>query len=203
MGPRRSSCISSDQDTDRAALEHHPHHERALHRSGRGWLAPESPEPVPTSRKLTVAFGILDLTGCLVPMARTGRGVTLWSFLAEEVTPFMVSAIRVFGLEVLAAEDEGMALPDQEAVGRELLRLVFDARDGGPELPAVLTDLIADPDNEAAATSLTGRLFQTFKADPGMTSAAAAMIARFYRRQADGGDVQALLARPGRPLVLG
>ena len=117
----------------------------------------------------------------------------MWSFLAEEVTPFMVSAIRVFGLEVLAAEDEGMALPDQEAVGRELLRLVFDARDGGPEFPAVLTDLIADPDNEAAATRLTGRLFQTFKADPGMTSAAAAMIARFYRRQADGGDVQALV----------
>lgn len=126
-------------------------------------------------------------------MARTRRGVTLWSFLAEEVTPFMVSAIRVLGLEVLAAEDEGMALPDQEAVGRELLRLVFDARDGGPELPAVLTDLIADPDNEAAATRLTGRLFQTFKADPGMTSAAAAMIARFYRRQADGGDIRALV----------
>ncbi len=126
-------------------------------------------------------------------MARTGRGVTLWSFLAEEVTPFMVSAIHVLGLEVLAAEDEGMALPDQEAVGRELLRLVFDARDGGPELPAVLTDLIADPDNEAAATRLTGRLFQTFKADPGMTSAAAAMIARFYRRQADGGDIRALV----------
>jgi tetratricopeptide (TPR) repeat protein len=125
-------------------------------------------------------------------MARTERGVTLWSFLADETTPFMVSAIRVLGLEVLAAKDEGIALPDSEAVGRELLRLVFDARDGGPELPAVLTDLIADPDSEAAATGLTGCLYQAFQADPGLASAAAAMIARFYRRQADGGDVQAL-----------
>jgi hypothetical protein len=113
----------------------------------------------------------------------------LWSFLAGETTPFMVSAIRVLGLEVLAAEDEGMALPDSEAVGRELLRLVFDARDGGPELPAVLTGLIAEPDSEAAATGLTGCLFQAFQADPGLASAAAAMIARFYRRQADGGDL--------------
>src|SRR6266566_2841320 len=126
-------------------------------------------------------------------MARTGRGVTVWSFLADAVTPLMVSAIRVLGLEVLAAGDAGMALPDQGAVGRELLGLVFDARDGGPALPAVLTDLIADPDSEAAATGLTDHLFLTFKADPGMASAAVAMIARFYRRQADGGDVQALV----------
>jgi len=49
-------------------------------------------------------------------MARTGRGVTVWSFLADAVTPLMVSAIRVLGLEVLAAGDEGMALPDQGAV---------------------------------------------------------------------------------------
>jgi tetratricopeptide (TPR) repeat protein len=117
----------------------------------------------------------------------------LWSFLADEVTPFMVSAIGVLGVEVLAAEDEGLALPDQEAVGRELLLLVFGARDGGPELPAELTGLIADPDSEAAAAGLTGCLFQAFKADPGMASAAAAMIARFYRRRADGGDVRALV----------
>jgi len=117
----------------------------------------------------------------------------MWIFLAGEVTPFMVSAIRVLGREVLAAEDEDMALPDREAAGRELLRLVFDARAGGPELPVVLTGLIADPDSEAAATGLTDRLYQAFKADPRLASAAAAIIAGFYRRQADGGDLQALV----------
>jgi tetratricopeptide (TPR) repeat protein len=117
----------------------------------------------------------------------------LWSFLAGQVTPFMVPTIRVLGREVLAAGEEGMALPDSEAVGRGLLRLVFGAGDGGPELPTVLAGLIADPDSQAAAAELTDCLHQVFNADPGMASAAAAMIARFYRRQADGGDVQALV----------
>ncbi len=117
----------------------------------------------------------------------------MWSFLAGQVTPFMVPAIRVLGREVLAAGEEGMALPDSEAVGRGLLRLVFGAGDGGPALPTVLAGLIADPDSQAAAAGLTDCLNQVFNADPGMASAAAAMIARFYRRQADGGDVQALV----------
>jgi tetratricopeptide (TPR) repeat protein len=126
-------------------------------------------------------------------MDRTGKGITLWSFLPGKVTPFVVSAVRVLGRDVLAAGDEAMAPADREAAGRELARLVFGTRDGGAELPAVLAGLTADPDSQAAAAGLTDCLFQAFQADPGLASAAAGMIGGFYRRRADGGEVQALV----------
>jgi hypothetical protein len=42
-------------------------------------------------------------------------------FLPDEATPFMMSAVRVFGREVLAAGRESVTEPTQEAVGRQLL----------------------------------------------------------------------------------
>jgi tetratricopeptide (TPR) repeat protein len=106
----------------------------------------------------------------------------------------MVAAIRVFGPAALAADDDGDIQPSREAVGRRLLRLVFGAPESGQRFPSALADMLADPDGGPALDELARRARETFDSDPATASEAAAVIASFYRRQADAGDVDALLA---------
>jgi hypothetical protein len=118
----------------------------------------------------------------------------VWDFLADEARPFIAAAVRVWGIEVLATEGaDGPAASDREAAGRELLRLIFGTQHESGQLPAPLADPIADPASEAAVAGLSRQMDRILEADPRLSAAAADMITGFYRRQADAGDIQALV----------
>jgi tetratricopeptide (TPR) repeat protein len=117
----------------------------------------------------------------------------VWDFLSDEATPFMAAAVRGFGREVLAAEYESATPLSREDVGRQVLRLVFGAQDAGQAFPQALADVIAEPGSEPALAALTCRADEAFESDPAMASAAAVVLAGFYRMRADGGNVRALV----------
>jgi hypothetical protein len=115
-----------------------------------------------------------------------------WGFLADAATPFMVAAVRAFGLDAAISPSASGAAGDTETLGRELLRIVFGTVDGGGRRAEALAELAADPASLRAREQLTGRAFEVFEADRAVAAEAAATIASFYRRRADSGAVQAL-----------
>lgn len=86
----------------------------------------------------------------------------------------------------------GRSVPSRQAVGRQLLSLI-----SGPDSdhfpPDVLTELARDPNSGRARDELEHQAFAAFRADPVKASQAAAVIASFYRQQADRGDTAALV----------
>jgi hypothetical protein len=94
------------------------------------------------------------------------EAVLMWAFLPEEVELSMLEAIGAFGSEVLAPAHGEVARVDREGVGRQLLRLVFGADDGGGELPGVVAALVSDPDNEDAREDLVHWAFGAFSGPP-------------------------------------
>jgi tetratricopeptide (TPR) repeat protein len=116
----------------------------------------------------------------------------VWSFLPDEATPFVVAAVRLLGPDAFSDGQAGRAEPSREAVGRQLLSLIFGLR-GGQRLPDVLADLARGPDSRQALDELEHHMFEAFEADPARASEAAAVIAAFYRQRADAGDVGALV----------
>ena len=117
----------------------------------------------------------------------------MWRFLADETTPYVEEAVRVFGERVLAAEEEHAASDSQATIGRRLLHLIFGTQDDGQQLPGVLADLVDNPGSKPAQAALTNHVDATLEADPGMASAAIEIVAAFYRKRAEGGDLQALV----------
>ena len=117
----------------------------------------------------------------------------MWNFLSDEATPFMVAAVRAYQQGVLAAANERADPGSREDVGRDLLHLVFGTPHRGQEFPSVLAAILADPGSELAQADLMQQADEAFESDPAMTSAAAARISEFYRRQADAGNLQALV----------
>lgn len=91
-----------------------------------------------------------------------------WTFLPEQAVPFLTAAI------------EGTGEPGSQAVGRELLRL-FGAKAGPADA------------RQQARGELSASVRAALKADPALGPAAAAIIAAFYRAQADAGDFRALV----------
>ena len=105
----------------------------------------------------------------------------------------MVAAVRAYQQEVLAAENERADPGSRGDVGRDLLHMVFGTQDRGQEFPSVLAAILADPDSELAQADLMQQADEAFESDPAMTAAAAARISEFYRRQADAGNLHALV----------
>ena len=112
--------------------------------------------------------------------------------LSSGATPFVVAAVRMLGPADAGHEQAGVAGASREAVGRRLLSLIF-GREGDGGLPDVLAGLAFDPGSRQFLAELDHQAFGAFEADPVMASEAAAVIAAFYRQQADAGDVQALV----------
>jgi hypothetical protein len=105
----------------------------------------------------------------------------------------MTGALRVFGRRVLAAEEENAASDSQATVGRRLLHLIFGTQDDGQQLPGVLADLVENPGSKSACAALTYHVDAALQAEPEMASAVVEIITAFYRRRAEGGDLQALV----------
>jgi hypothetical protein len=118
----------------------------------------------------------------------------VWDFLANEVGPFIAAAVRVWGAEVLSADNaDSPAASDREATGRQLLRLVCGTHCDSRQLPDPVADLLADPDSDRTLARLVEHVDRNLEADPGLAATAVEMITGFYRKQADAGDVQALV----------
>ena len=118
----------------------------------------------------------------------------MWNFLPGEATPFVVAAVQVPGSDSFSYGQA--AVPSREAVGLQLLSLIFGPQ-AGQGLPDVLAGLARDPDSRQALAELERQAFEAFEADPAMAPQAAAVIAAFYRQRADAGDVQALVELGG------
>lgn len=114
-----------------------------------------------------------------------------WLFLADQAVPLMLAAVRAYGPRVLSDHCAGDAA-GPEAVGRDLLRVVFGSGDAG--LPDVLAELVRRPDDEQASEGLATRASEALEADPRVADEAAGMIAAYHRDRADSGDVQALVS---------
>ena len=116
----------------------------------------------------------------------------MWSFLPGEAAPFVAAAVRVLGSDAFSDGRAGRAVPSREAVGRQLLSLIFGLQ-GGQRLPGVLAELARDPGSLQALVELEHQVFEAFEADPARVPRAVAVIAAFYRQRADAGDVGALV----------
>jgi hypothetical protein len=114
----------------------------------------------------------------------------VWNFLPDKAAPFVVAAVQAPGPGSFS--DGHAAGPSREAVGRQLVSLIFGSQ-AGQRLPDVLAGLARDPGSRQARAELEHQAFGAFEADPAMASQAAAVIAAFYRQRADAGDVQALV----------
>ena len=118
----------------------------------------------------------------------------MWDFLPDEAAPFVVAAVRVPGPDSFS--DGQAAVPSREAVGRQILSLIFGPQ-AGQRVPDVLSGLARDPGNRQALAELEHQASRALRADPAVASQAAAVIAAFYRRRAAAGDVQALVELGG------
>jgi hypothetical protein len=67
--------------------------------------------------------------------------------IAAEVTPAAVAALSAYGMAVLAKAKEDLA-DATVGTGRRALQRIFGRRAEGEELPAVLVEVIENPDDE-------------------------------------------------------
>jgi len=104
----------------------------------------------------------------------------------------LVAAVRMLGPANADIEQAALAAPSREAVGRQLLSLIFGL-EGDEGLPDMLAGLARDPGSRQDLAELDHQAFEAFEANPGMAAEAAAVISAFYRRRAEAGDVQALV----------
>jgi hypothetical protein len=110
---------------------------------------------------------------------------------SEQAAWFMAAAAGAYGSQVLAApEDAGTAGP--EALGRNLLRLVFGAEAPARGMPARLSALIASPDSPVAMTALEVQIEEALERDAGLAAALEEMLNGFYREQFESGNGQVL-----------
>lgn len=116
----------------------------------------------------------------------------VWSSLPGQAARFLAAAIRVAGSDAGSGGHAGRAVPSREAVGRELLSLIFGLQ-GGQPLPEVLVELARAPDSRHALEELEHQVSGALEADPARVPRAVAAIAAFYWQRADAGDLGALV----------
>jgi tetratricopeptide (TPR) repeat protein len=104
---------------------------------------------------------------------------------------FVAQAVRAYGDRVLADAD-GLDGAGPQAVGRDLARLIFGGAEPGTGLPAQLEAVIGRPGSSPSQLALYGYVEERLQADPGLASAAAGVLGRYYQHQLESGDGQAL-----------
>jgi tetratricopeptide (TPR) repeat protein len=105
---------------------------------------------------------------------------------------FVAAAARVPGTDRLSDGQADLAGLSREAVGRQLLSLIFRPQDD-QSLSDMLAVLARDPGNRQAMADLQHQALEAFETDPTIASEAAGVIAAFHRQRADAGDVKALI----------
>ena len=84
----------------------------------------------------------------------------MWKFLPDEAVPFVVASTQVPGPGGLS---EGQAaVPGREAVGWQLLSLIFGPQ-AGPRLPDALSGLARNPHDRQALTELGHQVSEAFR----------------------------------------
>ena len=114
----------------------------------------------------------------------------MWSFLPDEATRFVVAAVRPLGPDAFSEGQAGRAVPGREAVGLQLMSLIFGLG-GGQRVPDALAGAGADPERLHWTNWNTSCL--RLSRESARASAAAGVIATFYRQRAGAGDVEALV----------
>ena len=103
---------------------------------------------------------------------------------------FRRGGARAYGDQVLGDASPGAAGP--QAVGRELARLIFARTETDTGIPAPLAAVIDHSGSREAEHALEACIGDLLGADPGLAAAVADVLGRYYRRQLDSGDGQAL-----------
>jgi tetratricopeptide (TPR) repeat protein len=137
---------------------------------------------VPYSAALWLIVECCDQLGSLAGGWVAGTDLVPW---------FVAEAVQAYGDRVLADAD-GMDAGGPEAVGRDLARLIFGGAEAGTAIPAPLGALIGRPGSSSAQLALYGYVEERLEADPGLASAAAGVLGRYYRQQLESGDGQGL-----------
>ncbi|MBW8487235.1 hypothetical protein [Actinomadura parmotrematis] len=95
--------------------------------------------------------------------------------VAEQVTPWVVSAAGAYGAAVLAgAQDQ--AAEATVGWGRRIALRVFGVRADGEETPEVLADVIADPQNADGVAALRKAIRKALLADPEFAAELSAVV---------------------------
>jgi tetratricopeptide (TPR) repeat protein len=111
--------------------------------------------------------------------------------LTTQAAHYVKAALRTLGTDVLTARPPTDS-DAPEAVGAELLRLIFADRVGRDDFDEQLAALARHPDGQAALGALERLISHALEDDPEVAAAALGTLAAFYRRRADAGSVQAL-----------
>ncbi|MHB1431711.1 MAG: tetratricopeptide repeat protein [Streptosporangiaceae bacterium] len=110
---------------------------------------------------------------------------------AGVVAWFVVQAVRAFGDRVLALEGQDGAAGAQ-AVGRDLVRLLFGGSGTASGVPAPLAAMISYSDRAESWVALESHVEELLDADPGLAAAASDLLNGYYR-VLDSGDGPALV----------
>jgi len=94
--------------------------------------------------------------------------------LANDLSPYVTAAVSAYGGAVLARANDETA-DATVAWGRRLLQRVFGVRAAEEELPEVVAELVADPENVDLQAVLRVHIGKLLRADPVLAAQVRAM----------------------------
>ena len=100
--------------------------------------------------------------------------------LATEVTPYVTAAVSAYGGAVLAKIGDKAAEESADAavgLGRRVLQRIFGTRQQGEQVPEVLADVIADPQDADYLGALRTALRKALAGDDAVAGEVRAMLA--------------------------
>lgn len=100
--------------------------------------------------------------------------------------PFLVTAVRVHGLGVLAGAPDA-DVNTAAGLGRGLLRDMFGAQAADGQVPGPLGALVASPDDPGAQDAVAEEVAGALRDDPALAAAMVAALTGFYRRRSRAG----------------
>lgn len=100
--------------------------------------------------------------------------------LASEATPYVTAAVSAYGGAVLAKIGDKAAEESVDAaagVGRRVLQRIFGTRQQGEQVPSVLADVIADPQDAHYLGALRTAIREALAGDDALAGEVQAMMA--------------------------
>ena len=99
-----------------------------------------------TARAMSALRQILERTDEIEPRQAPPQMARESAVLATEVAPYLAAALGAYGTAVLT-RGEGAVADAAIGAGQRALQRIFGRREGRDELPAVLAEVIEDPDD--------------------------------------------------------
>jgi tetratricopeptide (TPR) repeat protein len=112
--------------------------------------------------------------------------------LHEQVTPYMLAAVRTYGGAALTA-DVDTSPNTGAALGQRLLLEIFGAQAARGQLPALVAALIADVDDPALQDALEIEVYDAMYGDNRLEIVARETMIEFLRRQIEAGSAEAMV----------